>query len=192
MRSTSDPQAVKADDVESAAQGTAELAARARDGDLAAFEALYRKHGDRVMGVCVQMAGNREVAEEWAQDAWVRAWQRLHTFRGDSAFTTWLHRLTINLILDRRRSDGRWRKRFESVPDYTELDRASAREPSPGLRMDLERAVGTLPEGARTIFLLYDVEGFRHREIAQRLGVAEGTVKAQLHRARKLLREVLA
>jgi len=183
---------VTATRVESTDPGTLELVARARDGDVPAFEALYRMHGDRVMGVCMQMASDPQLAEEWAQDAWVRAWERLSTFRGESAFTTWLHRLTVNLILDRRRSDGRWRKRFESVPDYMGVDRATTRQPPPGLRMDLEQAVGALPDGARTVFLLYDVEGFPHRDIAEKLGVAEGTVKAQLHRARKLLREALA
>lgn len=164
----------------------------AREGDTRAFEALYRAHTGRVFAVCLRMAGDRETAEEWAQEAWIKAWERLDSFRGDSAFTTWLHRLTVNLVLDRRRSDGRWRKRFESVADLGPFeDRAPAPDPPPGLRMDLEGAVATLPDGARTVFLLYDVEGFKHQEIADRLGVAEGTVKAQLHRARRLLREAL-
>jgi RNA polymerase sigma-70 factor, ECF subfamily len=183
---------VRTTELDSVEPDTAELVERAREGDVSAFEGLYRKHGDRVMGICMRMARDPELAEEWAQDAWVRAWERLGTFRGDSAFTTWLHRLTVNLILDRKRSDGRWRQRFESVPDYSTVNHAAQGDAPPGMRMDLEKAVATLPDGARTVFLLYDVEGFPHREIADRLGVAEGTVKAQLHRARKLLREVLA
>jgi RNA polymerase sigma-70 factor, ECF subfamily len=165
---------------------------RAQAGDVAAFEALYRAHASRVFALCMRMAGDPETAEEWAQDAWVRAWERLESFRGESAFTTWIHRLTVNLALDRRRSDGRWRKRFESRGDLEPVAAThAAPSPNPGHRMDLERALATLPDGARTVFLLYDVEGYKHREIADRLGVAEGTVKAQLHRARKLLREAL-
>jgi RNA polymerase sigma-70 factor, ECF subfamily len=163
---------------------------RARNGHVPSFEALYRAHAPRVYALCLRMAGDPVQAEEWAQEAWIRAWERLPGFRGESAFTTWLHRLTVNLILDRRRGDQRWARRFESVGEYAPFEGStSTNEAHPGVRMDLERAVATLPEGARTVFLLYDVEGYRHQEIADRLGVAEGTVKAQLHRARKMLRE---
>lgn len=168
-----------------------DLVHQARLGDVTAFEALYRQLGDRVFGVCLRMADSREEAEEWAQDAWVKAWEKLESFRGDSAFSTWLHRLTVNTILDRRRSDGRRRARVESVADYRGVDQAQTSLAPPGVAHDLERAIATLPDGARTVFLLYDVEGYKHQEIAHRLGVAEGTVKAQLHRARKLLREAL-
>lgn len=164
----------------------------AQGGDVRSFEALYRLHAPRVYALCLRMAGDPTQAEEWAQEAWVRAWERLPGFRGESAFTTWLHRLTVNLILDRRRGEQRWAKRFESVAEYGPYEEsAPTREAHPGHRMDLEQAVATLPEGARTVFLLYDVEGYKHQEIAHRLGVAEGTVKAQLHRARKMLREAL-
>jgi RNA polymerase sigma-70 factor, ECF subfamily len=170
---------------------TGSLVARAQAGDLRAFEALYRRHQGRVFGVCLRMARSTQEAEEWAQDAWIRAWERLESFRGDSAFTTWLHRLTVNVVLDRRRSDGRREARFTSVDSYAPVDRGDPSVAPGGLGTDLERAIGTLPEGARTVFLLYDVEGFKHQEIAEQLGVAEGTVKAQLHRARKMLREAL-
>jgi RNA polymerase sigma-70 factor, ECF subfamily len=167
------------------------LVERAREGDSVAFEGLYRRLAGRVYGVCLRMARDGEQAEELAQEAWVRAWERLESFRGDSRFSTWLHRLTVNLVLDRRRQDGRWRRRFESVDEPASLERRVSVEAPPGLRMDLERAVASLPEGARTVFVLYEVEGFKQHEIALRLGIAEGTVKAQLHRARKLLREVM-
>jgi RNA polymerase sigma-70 factor, ECF subfamily len=167
------------------------LVARARDGDARAFEGLYRRLGGRVYGVCLRMAGDPGRAEELAQEAWVKAWERLESFRGESRFSTWLHRLTVNVILDGRRRDGRWRERFESLDDGPVENGSPAPHPPPGLRMDLERAVATLPQGARTVFVLYDVEGYQHKEIAERLGVAEGTVKAQLHRARKLLREAM-
>jgi len=167
------------------------LVARAREGDSLAFEGLYRRLSGRVYGVCLRMAREPTKAEELAQEAWVRAWERLESFRGDSRFSTWLHRLTVNVVLDSRRRDGRWRDRFESLADQREGIETSTHEPPAGLRMDLEKAVDRLPDGARTVFLLYDVEGFKQQEIAERLGVAEGTVKAQLHRARKLLREVM-
>jgi RNA polymerase sigma-70 factor, ECF subfamily len=169
-----------------------DLIRRAQEGDVPSFEALYRAHGSRVWALCLRMASDPVQAEEWAQEAWIRVWERLPGFREESAFTTWLHRLTVNLILDRRRGDQRRAKRFESVAEYAPFEGSSlAPEAHPGTRMDLERAVATLPDGARTVFLLYDVEGYRHKEIADRLGVAEGTVKAQLHRARKMLREAL-
>lgn len=167
------------------------LVERARKRDVSAFEALYRAHSSRVFAICSRMAGDREQAEEWAQDAWVRAWEQLESFRGESAFTTWMHRLTVNLVLDRRRSDSRRRRRIERAGELARISGGVTRNEGPGTKMDLERAVAALPDGARTVFLLYDVEGYKHREIADRLGVAEGTVKAQLHRARTMLREAL-
>jgi RNA polymerase sigma-70 factor (ECF subfamily) len=167
------------------------MVARARGGDVAAFEAVYRLHCGRVFGLCLRMAEDRAEAEEWAQDAWVRAWQRLETFRGDASFGTWMHRLTVNLILDRKRSHARARSRLSSMDQGGPVRRGTADPPRAGARVDLERAVRALPEGARTVFLLHEVEGYKHREIAERLGVAVGTVKAQLHRARKLLKESL-
>jgi RNA polymerase sigma-70 factor, ECF subfamily len=169
---------------------------RARDGDLDAFETLYREHGGRVMALCLRMCPHPAEAEELAQDVWVRAWEKLASFRGESAFTTWLHRLAVNVILERRRREGRHRARFESVAE-TSTHEALPSNPTgsalgfPGVRLDLERAVAMLPEGARTVFVLYDVEGYRHSEIAESMGVAEGTVKSQLHRARRMLREAL-
>lgn len=172
--------------------GTTTLVERAKDGDTLAFERLYRRLSGRVYGVCLRMARDPAEAEELAQEAWVRAWEGLGSFRGESRFSTWLHRLTVNVVLDHRRRDGRWRERFRDLPDEDEGRTAPAPQPPPGLRIDLEKAVDRLPDGARTIFLLYDVEGFKQQEIAERLGIAEGTVKAQLHRARRLLREVMA
>jgi RNA polymerase sigma-70 factor, ECF subfamily len=179
---------------------------RAQEGDLEAFESLYRAHGGRVMALCIRMADHPSEAEELAQDIWVRAWEKLGQFQHQSAFTTWLHRLAVNEILGKRRSRGRREARFEGVDDVARLSdarngagggTAPTRGPSavpaapPGLRLDLERALATLPPGARQVFVLYDVEGYRHQEIATLLGVAEGTVKAQLHRARRMLREAL-
>jgi RNA polymerase sigma-70 factor (ECF subfamily) len=169
----------------------ASLVARARGGDQSAFESVYRMHAAQVFGVCLRLAGDRREAEELAQDAWVRAWERLATFRGDATFGTWMHRLTVNLLLDRRRSDARWRRRVVSMEEDGQAERRPATAAPAGARLDLERAVATLPDGARLVFLLHEVDGYKHREIADRLGVAVGTVKAQLHRARKLLKDAL-
>jgi RNA polymerase sigma-70 factor, ECF subfamily len=168
----------------------ASLVNRARGGDVSAFEGVYRMHSAQVMGVCMRLAADRREAEELAQDAWVRAWERLGSFRGDATFGTWMHRITVNLLLDRKRSDARWKRRLVSMEEHGELE-APAASPAAGARLDLERAVATLPEGARLVFLLHEVDGYKHREIADRLGVAVGTVKAQLHRARRLLQNAL-
>jgi RNA polymerase sigma-70 factor (ECF subfamily) len=170
---------------------SASLVAQARGGDLGAFESVYQMHSAQVLGVCLRLAGDRREAEELAQDAWVRAWERIGSFRGDATFGTWMHRLTVNLLLDRKRSDARWKKRLVSMEDEGPVDRHAAVTAPGGARLDLERALATLPDGARTVFLLHEVDGYKHREIAERLGVAVGTVKAQLHRARKLLQEAL-
>ena len=162
------------------------LAAR---GDRQAFERLYRAHVDRVFSLCVRMAGDRMLAEELTQDVFVRAWQKLELFRGESAFGTWLHRLTVNLVLNRRKSDGRSRGRDGGADD--EIETIASLPQTPGDRMDLEQAIAGLPPGARRVFVLHDVEGYRHEEIAEMLGITSGGSKAQLHRARLLLREAL-
>lgn len=129
-------------------------------------------------------------AEELTQDVFVRAWQKLHTFRGDAAFSTWLHRLAVNVFLGHLRSRKRDRERF--VESEAHLERASTRSPGAEARVDLEAALEELPDGARQVFVLHDVEGFKHDEIAAMLGVAAGTSKSQLHRARSILREQLS
>ena len=162
---------------------------RAQEGDTTAFESLYRAHVGRVFALCLRMSGDRERAEELTQDVFVRAWQKLDTFRGDAAFTTWLHRLTVNVVLQRQRTDKRRSARVEIRETLPEPAQRSSDRPVD--RVDLERAIATLPEGARAVFLLHDVHGYKHREIADMMGTAEGTAKAQLHRARKLLRKEL-
>jgi RNA polymerase sigma-70 factor (ECF subfamily) len=160
---------------------------RAQDGDQAAFRALYEAHAGRVYALCLRLAASAAEANELTQDVFVRAWQRLETFRGESAFGTWLHRLAVNEVLQARRAAARRTARVALPGDDGLLARSATVRPEP--EWDLEQAIAGLPEGAREVFVLYDVEGYSHEEIAHLTGVAVGTSKAQLHRARRLLRE---
>jgi RNA polymerase sigma-70 factor (ECF subfamily) len=171
---------------------------RAQRGDVDAFGELYREHAGRIFALCIRMSGDRVRAQELMQDVFVRAWERLGSFRGDASFGSWLHRLAVNVVLTGARSDRRREARVSLAED---LAVAEARQSSPrggvaaadpGIAIDLERAIAKLPPGARAAFVLHDVEGFSHPEIAELTGLAEGTVRAQLHRARKLLMEALA
>ena len=167
--------------------------ARAAGGDRQAFERLYRLHVNRIFSLCTRMVGDRTRAEELTQDAFVRAWEKLDQFRGDSAFGTWLHRLAVNVVLNDRQTENRRRGRLDdSVEDVDTVAHGAVRvEVPPGLSIDLERAIAGLPPGARRVFVLHDVEGYTHDEIGELLGVTAGGCKAQLHRARMLLREAL-
>ena len=165
--------------------------ARAAAGDARAFETLYRQHLPRVHSLVRRMTAGRD-ADELTQDVFVRLWQKLGTFRGDSSFSTWLHRLAVNVVLNARKSEGRNRSRFGSEPDEVDsLPHVRASGWTPGMALDLEDAIAGLPPGARQVFVLHDVEGYKHEEIAGMLGITAGGSKAQLHRARLLLREAL-
>ena len=167
--------------------------AAARAGDPDAFARLYRDHVGRVYALSLRLLADRDEAEQLTQDAFVQAWRKLDRFRGDSAFGTWLYRLTTNLVLDAQRARGR-RHRREAPLDPTEEAAALAATTPPARvidRVELERAIAALPDGARTVFVLQEVEGYPVREIAGMLDIAEGTVKAQSFRARRLLREAL-
>jgi RNA polymerase sigma-70 factor, ECF subfamily len=165
--------------------------ALAAAGDRRAFERLYRQHVTRVFSLCARMVTDRTRAEELTQDVFVRAWEKLHLFRGESAFGTWLHRMTVNVVLNARKSEGRNRSRFDDDDEGDGVELLPSRPLAPGDRMDLEAAIAKLPPGARRVFTLHDVEGYKHEEIAEMLGVTSGATKAQLHRARLLLREAL-
>jgi RNA polymerase sigma-70 factor (ECF subfamily) len=165
--------------------------ALAAGGDRQAFERLYRMHVSRVFSLCVRMVADRTRAEELTQDVFVRAWEKLHLFRGESAFGTWLHRMTVNVVLNARKSEGRSRSRIEDDEEGDGVDHLPSRPAMPGERMDLEAAIAKLPPGARRVFTLHDVEGYKHEEIAEMLGDTSGATKAQIHRARLLLREAL-
>ena len=169
---------------------TLELVRRAQAGDEAAFERLYREHGGRVYALCLRMLGDRGRAEDLVQDVFVQVWRRLETFQGHSAFSTWLHRLAVNVVLMERRAAGRRDRRLAPVSDGPGAELAGREAPA-GLRLDLEQAIAALPDGAREVFVLYDIEGYHHEEIAEMVGIAVGTSKAHLFRARRLLREKL-
>ncbi len=172
--------------------GMADLVTRARGGDRAAFEQLYKEHVGRVYALCLRLTADPVMADEYTQDAFVRAWRKLANFRGDSAFSTWLHRVAVNVVFQAQRSEKRRRLRVVSSSDPQAIGGAIAgRGPTIGLGIDLERAIRKLPPGARSVFVLHDIEGYKHAEIAALTGLAVGTLKAHLHRARKLLREAL-
>jgi len=162
---------------------------RAQAGDQAAFAEVYREHAGRVYALCLRLAGDAAEAETLVQDVFVRVWERLQSFRGESAFTSWLHRVAVNVVLEGRRMRLRREARVLPVEAPEELERGGTGDY--GLRMDLEQAIASLPEGAREVFVLYDIEGYGHAEIAAMTGIAEGTSKAQLFRARRLLRKAL-
>ncbi len=162
------------------------LAAR---GDAAAFERLYHRHVARVSALAKWLLGDDEV-DDAVQEVFIRVWHKLDTFAGQSAFSTWLHRVAVNLILRRRQHRGGRRQRF--VADETATAALPARASRPDLRIAIERAVDQLPAGAREVFVLHDMEGYKHEEISAMLGVDPGTSRSQLHRARMLLRRHLA
>ncbi len=165
---------------------------KAQAGDRPAFEQLYRSHCDRIFALCWRMCGgDRALAEDMVQEAFVRAWNKLKLFRGDSKFGTWLHRLTVNVVLSDRRIRVKRLQREREMVDEVERTLVGDRDVYAGLRKDLEAAIAGLPERARTVLVLYDIEGYQHNEIAEMTGMAVGSSKAQLHRARKLVREVL-
>ncbi|MEO8192616.1 MAG: sigma-70 family RNA polymerase sigma factor [Gemmatimonadales bacterium] len=168
-----------------------DVISRAQGGDGGAFEILYNEHSPRVYALCLRLSGGTQAeATELMQDVFIRAWRGLGSFRGDSAFSSWLHRLAVNAMLESARTEKRRTARVLSMEDPGTIGAASVSD-TPELRLDLEDAIAALPEGARMAFVLHEIEGYQHGEIATQLGIAEGTVKAQLHRARKLLIQAL-
>lgn len=171
-----------------------ELAARCRAGDADAFEELYRQHARRLFSLVVRMVGSADEAEDLLQEVFLQAHRKLAGFRGESTLGTWLYRLTMNHCLDHLR--GRQAKMSRATDSLDDEEAAEPMAPAPAVpaainRMDLEKAIASLPPGSRAAFLLHDVEGFEHREIAGILGVSEGTSKSQVHKARLKLRALL-
>lgn len=176
----------------SASAADAALVERCRRGDLGAFEDLYGQHAQRLYNVALRMLGNTADAEDVVQDTFLLAHRRLDTFRGEAALGTWLYRLAVNQCLDRIRSRaGREARATGSLDDPETPWQPAARPDGAVERLDLTSAIARLPEGSREVFVLHDVEGLEHREIARLLGIAEGTSKSQLHKARLRLRELL-
>ena len=162
---------------------------RAQAGDPTGFDALYAAHVERVFALCLRMTADERRAEELTQTVFVKAWRRIGTFRGDAAFSTWLHRVTVNTVLDDRKARGRRPAQLSAVPD--EAYGAGADASDPAERLALERAIASLPDRARTAVVLHGIEGYSYEEVAERMGVAVGTVKSHIHRARALLIERL-
>ena len=173
---------------EAAGDDASDVAAAAA-GDVRAFERVYRRHVARIHSTAVRMLGVEE-ADDATQDVFVRAWQRLGQFRGDSAFGTWLFRLAVNVMLSRREVVAIRQRRH--VDDAELVETLSSREASPELGLDFQAAIDRLPPGMRQIFVLHDIEGYKHDEIAAMLGIAQGTSKSQLHRVRMVLRKYLS
>ena len=175
----------------------AEAIERAKQGDEAAFEALYNLHKRRVYSLCLRMVSNPAQAEDLAQEAFLQLFRKIGTFRGESAFSTWLHRMTVNVVLMNLRRKG---LPLVSLEETLETDEESPRKELGAQdmkltgsidRLQLQRAIDKLPPGYKTVFVLHDVEGFEHNEIAEMVGCSIGNSKSQLHKARLKLRDQL-
>jgi RNA polymerase sigma-70 factor (ECF subfamily) len=169
----------------------ASLARRCQSGDVEAFEALYRQHAPRIFSLASRMAGSRDAGEDLLQEIFLQAHRKLGSFKGDASIGTWLYRLALNHCLDFVRSRAAKVARQTDALDADGFREPAAPRETPLARLDLERAIGQLPPGCREVFVLHDVEGFEHREIADMLGIAEGTSKSQVFKARMKLRALL-
>ena len=171
-----------------------ELAQKAALGDMAAFEKLYQRHNRRVYSLCLRMTGNVSEAEDLAQEVFIQLFRKIGSFRGESAFTTWLHRLTVNQVLMhfRRRSVKNEKVSDDGeMPEQTVHGTANPNKMPVVDRIALKNAIGELPNGYRNVFILHDVEGYEHEEVARMMGISVGTSKSQLHKARLKLRGLL-
>ena len=171
-----------------------QLAQRAAEGDMKSFEELYQRHNRRVYSLCLRMTGNVVEAEDLAQEVFIQLFRKIGSFRGESAFTTWLHRLTVNQVLMHFRKRG---VRLEQTTEdgETPIQVVKGTENPNAMpvvdRIALDKAVNQLPPGYRAVFVLHDVEGHEHEEVARLLGCSVGTSKSQLHKARMKLRQLL-
>jgi len=176
-----------------------ELIRLAQQGDAAAFESLYQLHNRRVYSLCLRMVGNTAEAEDLTQEAFLQLFRKISTFRGESAFSTWLHRLAVNVVLMKLRKKSGKETSLEQVTDGDEESGTPRRDfGAPDVRLsgsldrvNLQRAVEQLPPGYKAVFVLHDVEGFEHNEIADIMGCSIGNSKSQLHKARMRLRDLL-
>ena len=169
-----------------------QLVQRARDNDAGAFEQLYTRHRGKVYGLCLRLTADRATAEDCTQETFVQAWKNLAGFKGEAGVGTWLHRIAVNQVLMLRRRGQAQKRHLEAVGQDWAVDVApDVTSAKPGTQVDLERAVSSLPQGARDVFVLCAINGYSYEETSNFLGVAVGTCKAQLHRARRLLKERL-
>jgi RNA polymerase sigma-70 factor (ECF subfamily) len=171
---------------------TVDLVERCQAGDVEAFETLYRQHAARLYTLACRMAGSAEDGEDLLQEIFLQAYRKLGSFKGDAAVGTWLYRLALNHCLDYVRSRQAKMNKLTETLDAEASFEPTARRETPIAKLDLERAVERLPEGCREAFVLHDVEGFGHKEVAQLLGIAEGTSKSQVFKARMKLRALLS
>ena len=171
-----------------------ELATAAAQGDMAAFEEVYKRHHRRVYSVCLRMLQNTSEAEDLTQDVFIQLYRKIGSFRGDSAFTTWLHRMTVNQVLMHfRKRTVKFEKTTEEgeTPDQVVAGTSNPERMSVVDKIALDNAIAQLPEGYKNVFVLHDVEGFEHEEVARILGCSVGTSKSQLHKARLKLQKLL-
>lgn len=170
-----------------------ELVKKAQQGDSTGFRQLFESNVNRIYAFCLRMSTNPQLAEEITQDVFVKAWENLHKFRGESKFTTWLHSIAVNEFLTQKRIEKRFMQRFVQTDDVLKYDRQGERpEYHFNTNIDLENAISELPEQAKAVLILHDIEGYQHKEIAKMINIQVGTSKAHLHRARKILREELS
>ena len=168
-----------------------DLVARCQAGEAAAFETLYRQHAARIYTLACRMGGSPEDGEDLLQEIFLQAHRKLGSFKGDSSIGTWLYRLALNHCLDYVRSRQAKMSRITDTLDAESSAEPTARRETPIVKLDLERAIERLPEGCREAFVLHDVEGFGHKEVGELLGIAEGTSKSQVFKARMKLRGFL-
>ena len=171
-------------------EASPDLIAQAKSGNKDAFEDIYRIHVGRVYGVCLRILGDRSRAEDVTQQVFIRSWVKLASFRGESSFGSWIHRIAVNVALNELKTSVSMQNRNLFLDDI-KTESAYQGSHSQETQIDLENAIAALPPGARAVFVLHEIEGFNHEDIAKKLDLAIGTCKAQLSRARKLLREAL-
>jgi RNA polymerase sigma-70 factor (ECF subfamily) len=170
-----------------------ELVLKAGAGDHSKFKVLFDNNVNRIYAFCLRMCSNVQAAEELTQDVFVKAWEKLGSFRGESKFSTWLHRIAINEFLMQKRTEKRYMQRVVQTENIQDYDGEGGRNDFHfNTNIDIENAISTLPEQAKIVFILHDIHGYQHKEIAGLMNIETGTSKAHLHRARKLLREELS
>ncbi len=162
-----------------------------KSGDPLAFKSLYEKYSGRVYALALRMCCNNDIADDLTQEVFIKVWESISSFKGDSAFYSWLHRICINCFLMKLRTDKNYEKKIGDSFNNSEGNVLMLAYTKDDFSLDMEKAIQKLPSQAKLIFILFEIEGYKHKEISQMLNIEEGTSKAHLHRARKILRENL-